>query len=314
MWGRIRAIRDANSTWHDSLSGLDPGFGQVEIIGTGMESVAYRLLGASDILSYLQFATSIVRRGDALIARFSKPGGVVWEVSVSQLYSNADAPSTQVPTPAFQLLRWGYQGEDYDKIDIVRDRVDRELHGTQGELASHLIQSAPEIHLSARATYKALRERAFESFMKARQEAEAKVAAAVSGYRTNIDKLRTDMLTRVLQFFTAIAAFLAVSVLQPNLPNWIKAFGLGSAIIFVCLVIGFQLFPAYQDFRQQCAEANRMVDGYDNLLSTVRDQIKSSLPSGRWNVFTIWLALCTGVYLLELLGFAIALCVVLGHT
>lgn len=311
-WEHIRGIRDASMMWQDALGDADPNTFQVRVVQPGLETVALHLLGLSDLLSLLQFGTSLVQRDrETLLARFSKPGGTTWEVTTNTSHLVDSVPGIGRYTPAYALFQWGYLGEDYDKIDIVRDLIDRELRGRDGDLVRHLLRATPDLLDSARATYKALRERAFERYMKQRQEAENTIALFVSARRADLDKLRTDMLTRVLQFFTAIAAFLTIGVFQPHLPRWIQGSGLASAMLYIGLIGGFQLLPAWLEFRKRRAEATEMVNSYDLLDPTMRSNLLKKIPSGKWSEFTIWLLLCGLVYVLEFVGFAITFLILL---
>jgi hypothetical protein len=314
-WAHSRLMRDANTIWQGSLSGIDPHYLEVVDVQPGLESISQRLLGLSEVLSILQFCVSVTARSDSTItAQVSRPGGTVLTIAPDASFvASSMAPSAVLGTPALQMFKWAFQGEDYDKIDLVRDLIDREVRGREGDPLPHVVQSATELLTSARAGYKALRSRALERYWKARQEAKDKVDAYVATARSNVDTLRADMLARAIQFFTAIVTFLAIGVFQPGLPRWLKAAGLIFSIVYIVLIGVFQWLPAWLDYYKLCGEAREAVDEYDVLSPSEREQLKARLSSGQRSEFVIWLIVCGGVYAAEFLGFLVLLVVLLAR-
>lgn len=308
-WNHARLMRDAITTWQDSLSAVDPHYLQVKSEKPGLEIIADRLLGLSEVLAIFQFCISVVSHEDgAITAQVTRPGGAVLKVAPGAVYSPLRTTvSATLGTPAFQLFRWAFQGEDYDKIDLVRDLIDREVRGRDGDLMRHLLQSSPDLLTSARAGFKVLRQQALDRYWKVRQEAKDKVDSYVATIRTRIDTIRKDMLTRAIQFFAAIAGFFGLSVLQPDLPSWIRALGVGFSIIYIVLIGLFQLLPALLDYRNLRGAGEDAVKGYDVLSPNERNAITSMLPSGWRNEFVVWLAACGVVYFVELIAFLVLL-------
>lgn len=161
----------------------------------------------------------------------------------------------------------------------------------------------------ARANYKILRRKAFESYLHSRQEALEAVQSFVTSTRKDLDALRKGVLDTTLQFSIGIIAFLA-AILQFNLSKIVITVGFCLGLFYLVLAAFFQLFPLWQQFRTQFDATREAVEIHSELTSTERNRLIRQLPSGMWKSFTFWFWAGSAVYVLWafiLIGFLILL-------
>lgn len=314
-WSNARALRDSSATWVGFLSEVDPLTFDVRQKRPGLGGIKSRMDYIADILALLQFCTSVTwADGQTIRATVARPSSTSMLIGPEGIQEVTELGNECDKLASCRVFRWAFTAEDYDKVDIVRDLIEREVRGRRDNIAQHLRGVMPQLLEAARATYKAIRTRAFESYLQARDEAKRRVSNFVDSSQTSIDKLRTDMVNRALQFFAAIIAYLAVSVLQPGLPTRYKVIGLALGIVYIGLIGIFQMVPACLVYRKQRQDAEDAVSGFDILTPNERSKIISKLPTGFWTDFTKWFAACCAIYAIGAFVLMVALLLLLlGH-
>lgn len=296
-WHQARSLRETTSLWAAPLVSTAPATFLVSQIHGGLEATCENLLGICDVLSLLQFCVSI-REGKDNIWHLSiaHPGGPVIDMASDNLY-HSNSTSDMAPS-WYRLYRWAFQAESYDKIDIVRELIRHEFRSNEGKPLSLLMASGSELLEDARANYKIVRHRAFEAYLRSRQEAIEAIQSFMASTRKDLDALRKDVLDTTLRFSAGIIAFLAANVLQLNLSKFVIAVGFGLGLFYLVFAAGFQLFPFWQEYRAQLREAKQIVNAHSELTLTERTRLISQLPSNTWDPFTKWFFACAIAYLI----------------
>ncbi len=294
-WHNARSLRDTTAMWAAPLATTAPTTFLVSQIHGGLEATYETLLGICDVLSLLQFCVSVHEGDDTWHVSIAHPGGPVIDIPSNILYhdnSNSDlAPSWH------RLYRWAFVAESYDKIDIVRELIRHEFRSKEGKPLSLLMASGSELLEDARANYKIVRHRAFEAYLRSRQEAIEAIQSFMTSTRKDLDTLRKDVLDTTLRFSAGIIAFLAANVLQLNLSKFVIAVGFGLGLFYLVLAAIFQLFPLWQQYRAQLREARQIVNAHSELTLTERTRLISQLPSNTWDTFPKWFFACAIAYL-----------------
>jgi hypothetical protein len=158
--------------------------------------------------------------------------------------------------------------------------------------------SGSELLEDARANYKIVRHRAFEAYLRSRQEAIEAIQSFMTSTQKDLDTLRKDVLDTTLRFSAGIIAFLAANVLQLNLSKFVITVGFGLGLFYLVLAIGFQLFPFWQQYKAQLKEAKQIVNAHSELTLAERTRLIDMLPSNFWNTFTKWFVACTVAYIM----------------
>lgn len=301
-WERIRTWRDQNTFWDGMLSEIPPDAFQVRVVQSGLEAVRSAMLGLSDVLSILQLCAAVAptnKHLDGIVVRNSGPS---IHVPKDALFDAWDDTVPRVLTAPFRTYRWVFLGEDEDKLDIVRDLMERELRAAPKNPLDHLLRSFGNLLDSSRASYATIRKKAFESYIRVRGEALASVDAFAVATQANIDKVRDDMLNRVLQFFAAVVAFVTVNVLKPDISRQLQVIGLLFVAIYVILIIIFQMLPSWWQYEEQRARVKNKVNAYAELSLGERRAILNKVPAEFWNSFSKWYFACLGMYVLELVA------------
>lgn len=296
-WHNARSLRETTSLWAAPLVNTAPATFLVSQIHGGLEATCENLLGICDVLSLLQFCVS-VREDDDNIWHLSiaHPGGPVIDMASDNLY-HSNSTSDMAPS-WYRLYRWAFQAESYDKIDIVRELIRHEFRSKEGMPLSLLLASGSELLEDARANYKIVRHRAFEAYLRSRQEAIEAVQSFMASTRKDLDTLRKDVLDTTLRFSAGIIAFLAANVLQLNLSKFVIAVGFGLGLLYLALAAFFQLLPLWQQYRAQLREAKQIVNAHSELTLIERARLIDMLPSSFWNKFTRWFFACTLAYMI----------------
>lgn len=306
VWAASLGMRNTVAIWSAPLSDIAPDLFYVDEVQPGLESIRKAMTGICDALALLQFCSTVSEHSTLVIANVAQSGGGHIEMKSDAAYRST--PSLLGSSP-FRMYRWAFRGESYDKIDVVRDLMIRELRSISGDAVTHLIAASPQLLEAARASYRIVRKQAFESYLRSRDDAQAKVSVFMASTRDNIDKLRGAMLTRVLEFFAALIAYLTADVLKTNIPRSIKAIGVGLGLFYLVLIAIFQLYPAWRQNQKEHDEALQAVESHTELTPAERQRFVSRLPSGRRTEFTDWFWACVTVYGLG----AVALIVAFVH-
>lgn len=297
IWHKGHSLRDTTSMWVAPLATTAPTTFLVSQVHGGLEATYENLLGICNILSFLQFCVSI-REGDAYIWHISivHPGGPLIEIASNILFR--DNSTAELSPSWHRLYRWAFLAESYDKIDIVRELIRHEIRSKDGKSLSQLIASGSELLEDARANYKILRQRAFEVYLRSRQEAIEAIQSFMTSTRKDLDTLRKDVLDTTLRFSAGIIAFLAANVLQLNLSVFVIAVGFCLGLFYLVLAAFFQLLPLWQQYKAQLREAKQIVDAHIELTLTERTRLISQLPSNSKDTFSKWFFACAIVYLI----------------
>ena len=306
-WHKARSLRDSTTIWAAPLAEIAPVTFQVTPIYAGLKATYEAMLGVSNVLSLLQFCVSI-HLGDAKNWHVSitHPGGPVFDIDCDTLYQ--DSSTSGLASPWYRLYKWAFLAESYDKIDIVRELIQREIHDKKSNPLPQLMELGPILLEGARANYKILRHQAFEAYLRSRQEAIEAVQTFVISIRKDLDALRKDVLDTTLRFSAGIIAFLAANVLKLELSRIVIAVGFGLGLFYLVLAAIFQLLPLWQQYNIQLREAKQIVETHNELSLAERKRFIDQLPKRNWNSsFTKWFLACSFVYML----WAIALVAIL---
>jgi len=295
-WRTAHSLRDTTAMWAAPLANIAPSTFQVVEIHEGLGATYEALVGICNILSLLQFCVS-VQESDAEIWRVSVayPGGPVLEIASNRPYH--DNSTSGMSPSLYRLYRWAFLAESYDKIDIARELIRHEIRDREGDPLPHLLASGSELLEGARANYKILRQKAFEAYLRSRQEAIEAIQTFMTSTREDLDTLRKDVLDTTLRFSAGIIAFLAANVLKLDLSKFVIMVGFGLGLFYLVLAAIFQLFPSWQQYHAQLEEAKQIVNAHDELTLTERTRLISQLPNRSWNTFTKWFLACSFVYL-----------------
>jgi hypothetical protein len=296
-WNRARSLRETTSLWAAPLATTAPTTFLVSQMHLGLEATYENLLGMCDVLSLLQFCVSVREdKNNLWHVSIAHPGGPVIDMASNNLYQS-NSTSDMAPS-WYRLYRWAFQAESYDKIDIVRELIRHEFRSKEGKPLSQLIPSGSELLEDARANYKIVRHRAFEAYLRSRQEAIEAIQSFMTSTQKDLETLRKDVLDTTLRFSAGIIAFLAANVLQLNLSKFVITVGFGLGLFYLVLAIGFQLFPFWQQYKAQLKEARQIVNAHSELTLAERTRLTDMLPSNFWNTFTKWFVACTVAYIM----------------
>lgn len=306
-WNRAHSLRDTNTIWAAPLADISPDAFQVTQIRPGLEASYETIRGICNILSLLQFCVSVLEDDEKWHVSIARLGGPIIDVASNVSYR--DSSTSGLSPSLYRLYRWAFLAESYDKIDIVRELIQHEIRDRKDNPLQHLLASGSALLEGARANYKILRRKAFESYLHSREEAIEAVQTFVTSTRKDFDALRKGVLDTTLQFSIGIIAFLA-AILQFNLSKIVISVGFCLGLFYLVLTASFQLLPFWQQFRAQYNAARKTVDIHSELTLTERDRLLEQLPRGTWNSFTCWFWAGSAVYILWaiiLIGFLIFL-------
>ncbi len=296
-WHTARSLRDTTAMWAAPLANVAPSTFQVEQIRGGLEAIYEALGGICNVMSFLQFCVSVHEGDDATWhTSIAHPGGPVIEIDSKILYHDNSTPG--MSPSLYRLFRWAFLAESYDKIDIARELIRHEILDRTGDPLPHLMASGSALLEGARANYKILRQRAFEAYLRSRQEAIEAIQSFMTSTRKDLDQLRKDVLDTTLRFSAGIIAFLAANVLKLNLSKFVIAVGFGLGLFYLVLAAIFQLLPLWQQYQAQLKQAKQIVNAHDELTLTERTRLISQLPSRTWSTFTKWFLACSIVYII----------------
>jgi hypothetical protein len=171
-WCHVQMLRDTIALWATPLKEIAPDMFVMEQQRQGLEKIHRALAGICDVLSILQFCVS-VNSYDSKIWRATPtyPSSRIIDVASNVPYRDPSDSLTGLAPAAYRLYRWAFSAENYDKINVVRDLLQRDIADSQADLLDRLIEAAPQLLESARANYKILRHKAFEAYLRSRQEA-----------------------------------------------------------------------------------------------------------------------------------------------